>query len=186
MDSFEVKVPTTRTLVVEIQPDNDAQDPRTNDNLGKMICLHGRYRLGDYEHGMDLEEAKALEARVEKEGGVVLPLYLYDHSGITMRTKPFSCPWDSGKVGFIYATAEMIRANFRVKRVQKCHLDRARLILQEEVNTYDQYLTGDVYGFIVKDEEGETLDSCWGFFGREAAEEAGREAAANQGEKNAA
>ena len=34
---------------------------------------------------------------------VILPLYLYDHSGITMSTSVFSCPWDSGQVGWIYA-----------------------------------------------------------------------------------
>jgi len=34
---------------------------------------------------------------------VILPLYLYDHGGITMSTGAFSCPWDSGQVGWIYA-----------------------------------------------------------------------------------
>ncbi len=34
---------------------------------------------------------------------VILPLYLYDHSGITMSTGAFSCRWDSGQVGWIYA-----------------------------------------------------------------------------------
>jgi hypothetical protein len=33
-------------------------------------------------------------------------LYLYDHSGITISTSPFSCGWDSGQVGFIYLTRQ--------------------------------------------------------------------------------
>ena len=33
---------------------------------------------------------------------IILPLYLYDHSGISMKTTPFSCQWDSGQVGWIY------------------------------------------------------------------------------------
>ena len=33
------------------------------------------------------------------DGFVFLPLYLFDHSGITMNTSGFSCPWDSGQVG---------------------------------------------------------------------------------------
>jgi len=37
---------------------------------------------------------------------VILPLYLYDHSGITMSTSVFSCPWDSGQVGWIYASKQ--------------------------------------------------------------------------------
>ena len=34
----------------------------------------------------------------QMDGMVILPLYLYDHSGITMNTCGFSCPWDSGQV----------------------------------------------------------------------------------------
>jgi len=38
---------------------------------------------------------------------VILPLYLYDHGGITMSTNPFSCPWDDGgQVGWIYASKQ--------------------------------------------------------------------------------
>ena len=40
---------------------------------------------------------------------VILPLYLYDHSGITISTRPFSCPWDSGQVGWIYASKDTFR-----------------------------------------------------------------------------
>ena len=32
----------------------------------------------------------------------ILPLYLYDHSGLTMSTNDFGDRWDSGCVGFIY------------------------------------------------------------------------------------
>lgn len=30
---------------------------------------------------------------------------------------------------------------------------------------HNQYLLGDVWGFVVEDKDGEHLDSCWGFFG---------------------
>ena len=30
--------------------------------------------------------------------------FIYDHSGITMNTTGFSCPWDSGQVGWIYCS----------------------------------------------------------------------------------
>jgi len=39
-----------------------------------------------------------------------------------------------------------------------------RRILLAELNEYDQYLQGDVWGYIVT-ENGEETDSCWGFFG---------------------
>jgi hypothetical protein len=36
------------------------------------------------------------------------------------------------------------------------------------VSVYDDYLTGNVYGFIVEERNGddwEEVDSCWGFYG---------------------
>lgn len=163
-----------RKLKLEIKQDIDPESPRNWDNLGKMICFHGRYDLGD-KHTMKMEEAKALYAKMEKQG-VVFPLYLYDHSGLTISTAPFSCPWDSGQVGFIYADKEAIRKNWGIKAVSKKHLEQTASILQSEVKTYDQYLTGDVYGYVITDEEGEVVDSCWGFYGEDEAKGAGVEA----------
>ena len=44
-------------------------------------------------------------------------------------------------------------------------MERAEKCLRSEVETYDDYLTGQVYGYIIEDENGEQLDSCWGFLG---------------------
>ena len=37
--------------------------------------------------------------------------------------------------------------------------------MDAEVKEYDDYLTGNCWGFIVEDESGEHLESCWGFLG---------------------
>ncbi len=105
------------------------------------------------------------------EGYVMLPLYLYDHSDITMSTGQFSCPWDSGQVGWIICDNETIKREFNGDR------DLAEKHLRCEVSTYDEYLTGNVYGFIVEETDEfdefdeldwdncDELDSCWGFYG---------------------
>lgn len=92
----------------------------------------------------------------------ILPLYLYDHSGITMSTGSFSCPWDSGQVGWIYADAEMIEKEYG--KVTPETLGKAKEVLEAEVLTYDYYLTGQCYGFQLFEGE-EEIDSCWGFLG---------------------
>ncbi|MHC4619184.1 MAG: hypothetical protein ACYTEQ_15680 [Planctomycetota bacterium] len=51
--------------------------------------------------------------------------------------------------------------------------ENAEDALRSEVETYDQFLRGDVWGYIVEDGEGEHIDSCWGFFGEEAAQAEG-------------
>ena len=79
-------------LTIKIYQDEDAENPRDWDNFGHMICFHSRYTLGD-KHEMTPEDARQL---YDRKDVIALPLYLYDHSGITIRTSPFSCPWDSG------------------------------------------------------------------------------------------
>ena len=79
-------------MTIKIYADELAESPREWDNLGKMCCFHKRYNLGD-KHTMTVDEVQEL---VQREDVIALPLYLYDHSGITMNTTGFSCPWDSG------------------------------------------------------------------------------------------
>lgn len=109
------------------------------------------------------------------ENAVILPLYLYDHSGITMNTTGFSCQWDSEQVGWIYATHDEI-----VKEYGKVDLKRAEELLKSDVATYDQYIKGEVYGYVLEKKvkceccnsvKHEHIDSCWGFFGLEYLEE---------------
>ncbi len=155
-----------RGLTIKIYGDNDPLNPRKDwDNFGHMICFHGRYDLGD-KHEMSVEE---LQEIVDRKDVVALPLFLYDHSGITMNTTGFSCPWDSGKVGYIYVDTAKIRQEFNLldpsKKIHKDVKDKVIKILEQEVKTYDQYLTGEIYGFVIEDSEGEHIDSCWGFYG---------------------
>ncbi len=104
-------------------------------------------------------------------GYVALPLYLYDHSGITMNTSGFNSLWDSGCVGVIVCDKETIDREFAGDR------DLAEKALESEVEVYNQYLTGDVWGFIAEErcseacsecshhEDWNETDSCWGFYG---------------------
>jgi len=125
----------------------DPDDPRQYDNLGKMVCFHRRYSLGD-KHNYKFYDYNGWEEMksdiVKKEDVlVILPLYLYDHSGITMNTTGFSCPWDSGQVGWVYATKKDIREWYGLKRINNPYIDKVREVLLEEVKIYDRYLTGE-------------------------------------------
>lgn len=128
---------------------------------------------------------------------VILPLYLYDHSGITMSTGSFSCPWDSGQVGWIYVSKEKVFGEglrymepelmatrdpkiFNDAKNWECPTEEnwkkiAAHFLEGEVETYDDYITGAMLGYQVYDigEDGEidndSTDSCWGFYGYETA-----------------
>ena len=165
--------------LIEIIQDEHTDCPREWDNLGKMICFHSRYNLGDkhdyqfYDYNSYDEQRKDIEKT--ENTCVILPLYLYDHSGITISTSPFGCNWDSGQVGWIIVSKENVRKEFGVKRINKKLIEKVTNILEGEIKTYDQYLTGDIYGYKIfkvtecelGHEHKEELDSCWGFYGEE-------------------
>lgn len=160
-------------LTLKIEQDTDPLDPRENfDHVGTMVCWHGRYNLGD-----DVNKAKLSSTEFMKtvpKDSIILPVYLYDHSGLTMNTTGFSCPWDSGQVGWIFCTMDKARKEW--SGTDEEIRSKAMACLRAEVEEYDQYLTGDVWGFTIEDETGEDIESCWGFYGHEACKEQGEEA----------
>lgn len=167
-------------MKIRIERDDDPSSPREWDNLGRMVCFHRSYNLGD-KHDYNTAHYDgwaAVRAAITKEENavVILPLFLFDHSGITMScsTDMFraadSHGWDWGCVGFIFARREDVLKEYGKKRITKKTLENVTKVLVGEVETYDLYLTGDVWGYIVEDDDGEHLDSCWGFYGREYCE----------------
>lgn len=172
-------------LIFKVHQDDCGTDsPRDWDNLGTMICSHRNYTLGDeqfeaseYDGWADLE--KSLK---EQGANCILPLYLYDHSGISMYTTGDSSyrqheAWDSGQVGFIYTTAKDIEENFLT--VGEGTEQQVKEILESEIKIYSQYLKGDVWGVEVATIDGEHVDSLWGLYGQEAVDEFIEETKAN-------
>lgn len=152
-------------ITIEIVQDTDPESPRYNDNLGTMICFHRRYNLGDKHHfRSDMFSGWEDMERHFSKGHIILPLYLYDHSGITISTTPFNCPWDSGQVGYIAASKDKVRSEYNVKAITAAIRKKVIQVLLGEVDEYDKYLTGEVYGYRII-ENGEEVDSCWGFYG---------------------
>ena len=138
-------------------------NPRHDDNLGTMVCFHGRYSLGDKNEFKTPHELVEWLETNKKNIACVLPLYLLDHSGLCMSTTDYHNPWDSGQVGMIYCTK---------KDVEKFGLkDRSReqiaKILTDEVEEYSNYLSGypPYYYFCLRDEDDEIIDSMSGFCG---------------------
>lgn len=154
--------------ILRIWQDTQAEDSRSWDSLGTMVCWHRRYRLGDRHEFRTPEEFLAWVEEAGRENFVILPLYLCDHGGLAMRTVPFGDPWDSGQVGWIYAEKSEVCSAFGVPEVTKEVAARAEEVLRAEVDNYDRWLRGDVYGFslfLLQDGRLSLEDSCGGFYG---------------------
>jgi hypothetical protein len=81
-----------------------------------------------------------------------------------MSCAPFSCPWDSGQVGCIYVEIDQVKKEWGWKRLTKKRREKIEEILRSEVKTYDDYLTGNIFGFDIE-LSGKHIDSCGGYYG---------------------
>ena len=93
------------------------------------------------------------------DGYYYFPVYAYIHSGIALSASrsgyPFSCSWDTSFKGFAL-----------VKRAKGVawNKDKAFERVQGLLETWNQYLSGEVYGYVAN-KYGEMIDSCWGYYG---------------------
>lgn len=160
-----------RQYTIKIYTDDNPESPREWDNLGTMACFHSRYTLGDdkAKHGYSQDDVESWDEwpdKLKKDGAaIVLLLSLYDHSGITIRVGAPTDRWDSGYVGFVFVTKEKLLKEYGGKKVTKAMLAKAEGVLRGEVENYDDYIKGNVYGYTITDPNGDDGASCWGFLG---------------------
>jgi len=83
---------------------------------------------------------------------------------ITISTSPFGCRFDSGQIGWIYITKDKIEKEGWTP-------EQAEKYLEGEVQVYDDYLTGNVYGYRITDADGDDKDSCYGYYGDDGKED---------------
>lgn len=153
MESVEYK-----NYNITIDYDDNAESPREwSESPFTMACYHSKYNLGDSK----APSREELEDIIKSDLYIKLPLYLLDHSGLSISTGGFSCSWDSGQVGIIYISLEDANkhfGNYEVEQIEK--------YMRSEVSTYDDYLTGNVYNYLIEDKDGESVNGgCSGFYG---------------------
>lgn len=168
-------------LTVKIIHEIDPQNPREWDQMGILAGFHRRYDIGDNDPAALLDGGHLdpkhydgwdeMEADLRRRGALcILPLYLYDHSETSLSTRSFvgrahHASWDSGRVGFIFTTRKRMQEFLGKNRLTTKTRKHVEKILEAEVEEYDQYMTGDVYGYVIEDGQGNEVDSCWGFYG---------------------
>lgn len=201
-DKFAITTTDGRKLRLVIEQDEFPEDPRSWDNIGTMLCCHRDYQLGDCnsnkeaelqlaeicrKYGKSDEEidemtfAEEVQFVLDQDDVCGLPLWLYDHSGISISTGRV-CPWDSSFVGLIFVEKDSYLAQMCLKDEENWKA-KAKETLEGEIETYSDFLEGNVCGWtlyeptiIIRqsmdgkelsrtiDEEGEVVDSMVGFY----------------------
>jgi hypothetical protein len=157
---------TYKGYKIVVTRDQYPESPRKWDNLGRIVHWSKRYNLGEEQVRF---ETRAEHQEFEEQMGehpVALPLYLYDHGTLSISTGSFHTAWDSGRVGYVYASREDILKNFpEWKRITKRRKKLVRKILESEIETFDMYIRGEVYGYHIVTPSGETIPGYYGFYG---------------------
>jgi hypothetical protein len=162
---------------LKVVQDESPESPREWDNVTTIVCFHKRYDLGDKQDykSSDFNNWDELKEQIETDHTVLMikPLFMYDHSGITISTSPFGCQWDSGQIGWVFIE-EKQWISIMGEDMDRSE-DRLNRIIESEVETYDKYLQGEVYQYKIYEVEECNLghqhrtlvECCGGYFDEE-------------------
>ena len=173
-----------RDKILRIYPDMDPESPREWDNLGTIFMTGmekysfnetsgGGDWLGFIEHEItgirayaDIEDKmSALFDRDEGEYWQVIER-LFDEFFVWLPLY-----YNGHKLYFRNEEEGMIFIARTDLEKEKLSEKRALEVFKAEIETLNQYLTGEVYGYELVDtddaEIGDHIDSCWGFYGED-------------------
>ena len=139
------------------------------DRIGTILTTDNRYWTGDEVIGCDIDDYDVEEflKSVKDNGGIVLPICAYIHSGVTVWHSDFEGravdSWDSGVIGFSYITAETIQKEYGA--VNDETRQKAAKALDSELKAIDTIMNAPAYGLVLEDDRYNTIDSIWGLYG---------------------
>lgn len=154
---------------VSINFDDSPENPRDFENQTIMVFYHRRYHVPNeakfnFDDYNSLDEAERGLKRSLKKVRFISRVYMYDHGGTAYSLTPFSCRFDSGCLGFIVITADSL---FDKKRRSQKQYEE---IAKSELKMYSNFVNGEVYCVTIKDENGDVVTGCSGYYDKEEAE----------------
>jgi hypothetical protein len=161
-------------LKVRIVDDHDTGSPlKEFSNVSKIVLFGKVKHLGD-EHNYDarggidfVKEVCEEECGGDEGFAAITDIYVYEHGGMLVSTTPFGDKWDSWRAGFAYVTMETAREESSAADEAGLR-EWAKSAIEDEVGTLAQYVSGDVHGFEVYDDDtDEIVESCYGFYGED-------------------
>lgn len=157
-------------LKVKIYPDDSPQSPDDwGDNNAFLVHYHREFdvrrdkivtenEIASWYRGEENERLREVEQIYH-----IFPVAAYIHSGVVLSIgsgRGFPdyqwYQWDVSHVGaYLCAKSEWPER------------EKAAAFAEGAIKIWNQYLSGDVWSYVIEDAEGEHLDSCGGFYGIE-------------------
>lgn len=171
----EIKSIEYKGMTIRICYDESADSPREWDNVGTIYSNHRDYNPDGHKiDEIENEEGELVSEELDRRF-IWLPVYYYEHSGLTVSTKrdyPYNDGWDSGLFGIIAVEKARVRNDWGWKAITEERREQILRSLEGEIEIFDSYCRGEVYGFVVEDELEERVDSCCGYYGDEGMKDA--------------
>ena len=148
-------------LKYRIEQDTDADSPSSWGDNGDcfIVAKHNLFYIPESGQKTIPYSANELVNKY-KATHWIFPLEAYIHSGVILALSgEGNFPdrqWDVSQLGFVFVSKKNWRLN---KSARKAALGL--------IASWNQYLSGDVWGYIIEDESGNEIDSLWGMYGRE-------------------
>ena len=148
------------------------EDEFSNEKGDKVIVCSFFHRTSILKDNNPFETASEMNEYAVDNGYEVYQLFRYEHGQVAFRAGlsnpgyPFNDQWDAGIEGYALVRREVEDEDEDLLEVANLHLDYL-----------SDWCNGEIYGFTLEDDDGEELDSCWGFVGMDNCLGAGREAA---------
>ena len=142
---------------IDIVPDLDAQSPKDWGDDGAFLVHYHRDCWIENENitENDLREWYNGEKIEQSKNYYIFAVSAYIHSGVVLSLENTfagdSYGWDTSHVGAVLVGKKEAKTK-----------KEARKIAEGIVNTWNDYLSGNVYGYVIDNGDG---DSCWGFYG---------------------
>ena len=162
---------------VELFHDEDCESPREYQTLGLFLGFHSKRRIGDTATDVLATRWTELCQYLKATYGarVILKVGIIDHSGVAyyIGGGPHPCDpggLDSGTCGVIFDTTDRRKACGGES--DDYYTDE--MITEQltaEVEEYSQWASGQCYGYVITDSNGDEVVSCWGYIGYKDAKE---------------
>lgn len=176
------KTSVTEEKRLEISYDECPESPRNWGSLGYFITKERDYHSPDGKdhrlYGIMLEAEERVDNMTDhmkeikkqaKEEGIkivaIYPISRYEHSGVVYSIGEKN-GWDYSPCGFYIVTDKSLKEYGA--RNNKKSFER---FIKAELENYNRYVNGEVYSFVLYNEQGEIEDSCCGFYDIESIRE---------------
>lgn len=151
-------------FTAHIYYDTDTLNPRKDwDNLGKIVS---RRLTSDVNFKFSGDRETDIERLNKNSAQPLSSLFICIRTAARRSIRLVSRVLGiAGRQAGFFATTEDICKEYNCKRVNPAIRHRVAQILIGEIETYDQYIRGEVYGYELFDKTGNVIDSCCGIYG---------------------